>query len=201
MNLPNTLTVSRIILAPLFFLLLWIPEWFSFGMQGFSIAALVVFLLIEASDLADGFIARKYDLVTDLGKVMDPFSDVFSRLTYFVSFLSLGIMHPVFTLIILYREFSIIFVRMILAQRGIALAAKSGGKLKSVFYFLASVASLVYLGLIRFEGSESLLQYSRITVDVLFGVSAFLALTSFLEYLKIFFEKMKETDSSKSSST
>jgi CDP-diacylglycerol--glycerol-3-phosphate 3-phosphatidyltransferase len=193
MNLPNTLTVSRIILAPIFFVVLWIPEWFSIGRISLSIAAFVIFLLIEVTDLADGYIARKYNLVTDLGKVMDPFSDVFSRLTYFVSFLSLGIMHPVFTLIILYREFSIVFIRMILAQRGIALAAKSGGKLKSVFYFLASVAALGYLGLIRFNGDSNFLQYGRITVDILFGISALLALVSFVDYLQVFFKKMRET--------
>ena len=180
-------------MAPVFFIVLWIPEWFSIGRVSLSIVALVIFLLIEVTDLADGYIARKYNLVTDLGKVMDPFSDVFSRLTYFISFLSLGIMHPVFTLIILYREFSIVFIRMILAQRGIALAAKSGGKLKSVFYFLASVAALGYLGLVRFNGDSNFLQYARVVVDILFGVSAFLALVSFVDYLLVFIKKMKET--------
>jgi CDP-diacylglycerol--glycerol-3-phosphate 3-phosphatidyltransferase len=192
MNLPNSLTLTRIILAPVVFILLWIPEWFAIQSLTITIIAIVLFFLIEITDLADGFIARKFGLVTDLGKLLDPFSDVFSRITYFVTFLAFGILNPIFCLIILYREFSMIFIRMILAQKGIALAAKSGGKLKSVFYFLAS---FVAMGFILISRGGFLLEYHqviRLSVDILFAASALLALISFVDYLIIFLKKMSE---------
>lgn len=192
MNLPNTLTITRIILAPIVFVLLWIPEWFHFGEFYLTSIALVLFLLIEVTDLADGFLARKMGLVTDLGKLLDPFSDVFSRITYFVTFLALGILHPVFCLIILYREFSMVFIRMILAQKGIALAAKSGGKLKSVFYFLASLIGMIFIFLTRGDFFPEYHQVIRLSVDILFAISALLALVSFVDYLIIFLKKMSE---------
>jgi CDP-diacylglycerol--glycerol-3-phosphate 3-phosphatidyltransferase len=192
MNLPNTLTITRIILAPLVFILLWIPEWFNTGSFTLTSIALVLFLCIEVTDLADGYLARKMGLVTDLGKLLDPFSDVFSRITYFVTFLALGILHPIFCLIILYREFSMVFIRMILAQKGVALAAKSGGKLKSVYYFLASLMAMIFIFVNRGNFFPEYHQVIQFTVDILFAISAFLALVSFVDYLIIFLKKMSE---------
>lgn len=186
MNLPNSLTITRIILAPFVFILLWIPEWFAINSLTLTSIAMVMFLFIELTDLADGYLARKLGLVTDLGKLLDPFSDVFSRITYFVTFLAFGILHPIFCLIILYREFSMVFIRMILAQKGIALAAKSGGKLKSVFYFLASFMAMVYIFLTRGEFLLDYHQVIRSSVDILFAASALLALVSFVDYLRVF---------------
>ena len=192
MNLPNSLTLTRIILAPVVFVLLWIPEWFAIHNLTITVVALVLFLFIEVTDLADGFIARKYGLVTDLGKLLDPFSDVFSRITYFITFLAFGILNPIFCLIILYREFSMVFIRMILAQKGIALAAKSGGKLKSVFYFLASFMAMAFIFLSRGGFLLDYHQVIRLSVDILFATSALLALISFVDYLIIFLKKMSE---------
>lgn len=92
MNLPNKLTLARLIMTPMFFIAFNLPLWFNSSFQNLStILVLILFVLIEATDLLDGIIARKRNLVTDLGKVMDPFADTFARLTYFVCLMSVNI--------------------------------------------------------------------------------------------------------------
>lgn len=192
MNLPNILTVLRIALAPVFFILFWLPEWAGIHSVWVFGALCFVFLFIELSDVVDGWLARKYNLVTEVGKVLDPFSDVISRLTYFLSFLAIGILHPVFCLIILYREFGMVFFRMMMAIRGVAVAARSGGKLKSVFYFLAAAFALVLRGFQLYSTEAGITGVFQIVVHCLFGISALLALISFGQYLVAFFRDLKE---------
>jgi hypothetical protein len=105
MNLPNKLTISRLVMAPLFFIAFFLPEWFGAGLASVStVLVLVLFALTELSDLLDGYIARRYHLITDLGKVMDPFADTFSRLTYFVCLSAVGVMPVWAFIIIMWRD-------------------------------------------------------------------------------------------------
>lgn len=147
MNLPNILTISRIILAPVFFLLLFLPVWTGVAFLPLYVIAWVIFFYIEISDVVDGHLARKMGLVSDLGKNLDPFSDVISRMTYFVAFVALGVMPVWALLVIMYRELSVTFMRSVLFNRGIAMAARKGGKLKATLYGIAGGAGLVVLGL------------------------------------------------------
>ena len=99
MNIPNKLTISRMIMAPLFFIAFFLPLWFGPQLNKLSVVLLLVLYAgTELSDLMDGLIARRYKLVTDLGKVMDPFADTFSRLTCFVCLSKVGVM-PIWTFI------------------------------------------------------------------------------------------------------
>ena len=128
MNLPNKLTVLRLIMVPVFFLSYCIS---LLGSEtAIVVSAVMMFItyaIAELSDLLDGKIARKYNLVTDLGKVMDPFADTLSHLTFFVCFMSRGIMPAWAFIIIMWREFSILFLRMLMMRAGKAMPANIWG--------------------------------------------------------------------------
>ncbi|AHC13779.1 CDP-diacylglycerol--glycerol-3-phosphate 3-phosphatidyltransferase [Salinispira pacifica] len=195
-HVPNILTSTRLMFAPVFFILVFLPDWIGASYGPVFILLSAIFLYIELTDIVDGYIARKHDLVSDLGKVLDPFSDVISRVSYFLAFVVLDIMPPVVFLLILYRELGIVFVRMMLAQRGISLAARKGGKAKSVLYFLASVLGLVMLGDVWFGWFEAV-QVSvpavggfsrlvRVVTHSVFWLAALFAILSFVDYLLVF---------------
>lgn len=182
MNLPNKLTVTRLVLVPLFFIVFLIGEYTSLKAPA-MVLMLIIYAVAELSDLLDGKIARKRGLVTDLGKVMDPFADTLTHITYFVTFLSLSIM-PLWTFIlIMWREFSILFIRMLLAKyAGKAMPANIFGKAKTVLYAATTLLSFVYLALATFS-SMDLAVYSTV-LYIFFSLSAAASVMSFIIYIK-----------------
>ncbi len=192
MTLPNKLTTGRLILTPVFFGL------FVFTVMGESIlfpgmiALWVIQLVSEISDVLDGHIARSRNLVSDMGKIMDPFADVISRVTYFVCFTYVGMMPLWALMIILWREFCIMFIRMVMAKEGTALAAKWGGKAKAVFYFVSGIFGLIVLTM-QSLGAVNGIQIMSVIARWLFILAAFSSLLSFMEYLILFLK----TDSMK----
>ena len=143
MNLPNKLTVLRLILIPAFVALYLIQ--FPFH----EFVALGVFLIACITDFLDGYIARKYNLVTDLGKFLDPIADkvlVMSALVLLcISTLNplIQITYAITTIIVLAREFIISGFRMIAAGKNIVLAADSLGKTKTVLQMISIILLLV----------------------------------------------------------
>lgn len=113
--------------------------------QALSLFLVVMWLAMELSDILDGYIARKHNLVSDLGKIMDPFSDVISRITYFFLFVQVGFLPAWPLIIIFWRELSIVFIRAVLNKAGITLAANKGGKTKAFFYFAVSLIGMFML--------------------------------------------------------
>ena len=122
MTLPNKLTVLRLILSPIFFVVYFLPDWTGGGGGISAAAVLLIFVVIEVSDVLDGYFARRLGLVSDIGKVIDPFADVMSRMTYFFCFTLAGLMPAWIFLLLIYRELGATFLRMLLIRRGIALA-------------------------------------------------------------------------------
>ena len=184
MTLPNKITVARIILAPLFFISYFLPQWTG-GLYGISAyLILIIFASIEISDFMDGYLARKYNLVTDLGKVMDPFADVLSRVTYFLCFAFSGLMPLWVFLIIIYRELAITFLRMMMMGKGIVVAASLWGKLKAITYAVSGILGVLYVSLERLGLFSVILPPLRIGLVVVFYLSAFASVASFLVYLK-----------------
>ncbi|MBG0767503.1 CDP-diacylglycerol--glycerol-3-phosphate 3-phosphatidyltransferase [Sphaerochaeta halotolerans] len=185
MNIPNKLTVSRLIMAPLFFIAFHLGSWFGPSFQdAASILTLVLWALTELTDLLDGQIARSKNLVTDLGKVMDPFADTFSRLTYFVCLSGAGIM-PLWTFIlIMWREFSILFVRMLMMGKGKPVAANIWGKSKAVLYAVSGALGILYIALGNWIGDSSFVQALRPVVTGVFVLAAIAAVMSFLTYIR-----------------
>jgi len=184
LNLPNKLTLARLIMTPLFFVVFNLPTWFNNQLQSLStILVLLLFIAIEATDLLDGIIARRRDLVTDLGKVMDPFADTFARLTYFVCLMSVGIFPIIAFVVILWRELAQSFVRSLLMKEGKALPANIWGKSKAVLYAVSAVAGVLYLILVRSVPSFEYLTQIHLFLNVLFYLSAFASIASFFTYV------------------
>lgn len=185
MNLPNKLTFARLCMTPLFYISFNLPNWFGAKLYTLStVLVLLLFVCIEATDLLDGIIARKRNMVTDLGKVMDPFADTFSRLTYFVCLMTAGIMPVLAFIIIMWREFGQSFVRMLMMKEGKALPANIWGKSKAVLYAISAVLGVIYLSLVRtINGAPWLNIYSTV-LTVIFYLAAIASLASFLTYLK-----------------
>lgn len=189
MNLPNFLTGTRIAASPILFGLFFLPEVTAVSYVVAVPLLWILFILMEVTDVLDGYVARRTNTVTDLGKVLDPYSDVISRLTYFIAFALLGIMNPIFLLLIVYREVSILFIRMLMYRDGVALAASRGGKLKAVFYHISGIFGLVVYsadGLALFSAVPAVQQRLEIITAVVFGLAVISAWLSFLDYLRVF---------------
>ena len=145
MNLPNKLTMLRVILVPVFMVFA------AFGRIGTSdydrtamLAAGIIFAAASFTDFLDGYIARKNHLVTDFGKFMDPLADKMLTTAAFIYMLVDGVCHPVVLAVILFREFAVAGVRMIAAERGTVIAANMWGKVKTVLQMITII--LYYLG-------------------------------------------------------
>lgn len=125
MNLPNKLTVARVMMVPLFvvaFLMESVSDW----------VALVLFVAAGITDLLDGMLARKYNMVTNFGKLMDPLADKLMVMSALVCFTAYDLVNPAVTVIILAREFLVTGLRMLATTNGKVIAADIWGKLKTV---------------------------------------------------------------------
>lgn len=125
MNLPNKLTLLRILLIPVFMLILY------WGFPGSSYVALLVFILASLTDMLDGKIARKYNLITDFGKFADPLADKMLVTAAMLWFVECGKMPAWTLLIVICREFAVSGLRMIAAEQGRVIAAGWSGKVKT----------------------------------------------------------------------
>lgn len=184
MNIPNRLTVLRLIMVPVFFIsyLISLMQFPSAHVVS-AVMMFICYAIAELSDLLDGKIARKYNLVTDLGKVMDPFADTLSHLTFFVCFMSRGIMPVWAFIIIMWREFSILFMRMLMMRTGKAMPANIWGKSKTVLYAIASIFSIIYIVASAFIAPGAWNGTYETILYVLFALSAVASLLSFITYL------------------
>ncbi|MDD7428522.1 MAG: CDP-diacylglycerol--glycerol-3-phosphate 3-phosphatidyltransferase [Oscillospiraceae bacterium] len=139
MNLPNKLTVMRVVLVPffIFFLLTDIvplsPLW-----------ALIVFIAASVTDALDGHIARSRNLVTTFGKFLDPLADKVLVISALVCFIQLGLAGAVPVIIIIAREFMVSGLRLVTANEGVVVAAGIWGKLKTAFTMAAIVVILLF---------------------------------------------------------
>ena len=182
MNVPNSLSVARIVLAPVFFIFFFMETVIP-GSGIYSVIGVwMIFLLIEASDLLDGYYARKLDLVSESGKILDPFADSISRLTYFICFAGMGIMPIWIFLILLYRDLGVGFIRQIASGYRVAFAARLSGKLKAWVYAIAG-----FVGILVFSVKKLLLlqQYSSSIESyslIVFVLSALIAIWSLIDY-------------------
>ena len=185
MNLPNRLTVTRLVMTPVFFVIFFLTDIFpSFNPVLYAVLLVLFYGVMELTDLLDGKIARKHGLVTDLGKVLDPFADVICHLTFFTCFLASGIM-PVWAFIpILWREFSQSFTRMLMMGKGKAMAANIFGKAKTCLYALTGICGFALRICYVLNVDESFTSVFSIVLTVLFALAAFASVASYLIYVK-----------------
>ena len=138
MNLPNKLTLWRIILVPFFVAALLIP----FPLH--TIVALVLFIAASITDMLDGRIARKRNLITDFGKFADPLADKILVLAALLCFVQNGWCDCIAVIIVLFREFTVTSIRLIAAAKGEVIAANIWGKVKTVTQMVAIITILVF---------------------------------------------------------
>jgi CDP-diacylglycerol--glycerol-3-phosphate 3-phosphatidyltransferase len=183
MNLPNKLTVLRIILVPVFMAFIYIdiiPLHFLW--------AAIIFAIASLTDMLDGKIARKRNLITTFGKFLDPLADkilVIAALAVFVEIPEIQ-MSAVPLVIIITREFMVSGMRLLAAEDGVVIAAGIWGKLKTAFTMAAIVVILLYLVIFCDLGLGSGIQeFVRTWVlDSLIWISAALTVISGVVYMK-----------------
>lgn len=140
MNLPNKLTVLRVILIPLF---LFFVLCFEIGGRLHMVLALAVFAAASLTDMLDGKIARSQNLVTNFGKFLDPLADKLLVMTALITFTFERWIDPIAVVIILAREFMVTGLRLVVAGEGVVVAAGIWGKLKTAFTMVALIAIML----------------------------------------------------------
>lgn len=198
MKTSNKFTLSRIILAPVIFVLYYFPMWLNLSETGLlsKISICIAIPLLawaEFTDFLDGHYARKANEVSDFGKMFDPFADVFLHLSMFACFVYSGYMPMICFVLILYREFAQSFLRMVAAKKGVAIAARKGGKLKTVVYVSSCFMAFIQEFLIRMDFASNLpMDILKYVGWFLFGACVVLSYVSFVDYLINFGSILKE---------
>ncbi len=197
MNLPNKLTLSRMFMIPVFIALFYVP------FKGHYFAALAVFAIASLTDLFDGKIARKYGLVTNFGKFLDPIADkvlVLSALVIFLTrpediILSMGsiglIVMGCGVAVILAREIIVSGFRMVAASSGMVIAADVVGKYKTVFQDVAIVVLLIGAGVGEFTQHIAVVIINHIGLAA-FEISVILTIVSGINYIVTNIEVLKK---------
>ena len=138
MNLPNKLTILRVMLVP-FFIIAFLKEMY--------LVALILFCLASVTDALDGQIARRNNLVTNFGKIMDPLADKILVYSALCLFLQIGIIKGWMLIVILAREFIVAGMRTVAASEGRVLAAGMSGKIKTVLQMVGVIVMIFGLAL------------------------------------------------------
>lgn len=133
MGIANYFTFSRILIAPIFLLIYIEHQELGISDVLLPYILLAILFISELSDAADGYLARKYNQVTDLGKVLDPMADSIARISVFLTFTLEPVKLPmILVFIFLYRDSVVSTLRTMCALKGFALAARTSGKIKAV---------------------------------------------------------------------
>ncbi|MBQ4284190.1 MAG: CDP-diacylglycerol--glycerol-3-phosphate 3-phosphatidyltransferase [Lachnospira sp.] len=141
MNLPNKLTILRTILIPFFLVFLYTDFWGSAN----AYVAVAIFIIASITDFLDGFIARKYNLVTNFGKFMDPLADKLLVCSALIALADIGKLPAWIVIIIIAREFIISGFRTVAADNGVVIAASYWGKFKTTFQIIMIIALIIDL--------------------------------------------------------
>jgi len=177
------------ICAPIFFILYFLPVWLP---QFPIILPISVFVMIPLlafayiTDYLDGKYARRYNQVSDFGKVFDPFADVCLNITVFLCLVLSAYMPGVIFLCIIYRELGMTFIRMVAMQKGVTIAARSGGKVKTVIYIVSSSFALLIESSLRlglFNAGDFPIPTGKLISLLLFILCLVLSYISFADYL------------------
>lgn len=135
LNLPNKLTLMRIVMVPLYLVLLW----FFDNDKSMQIWPLLVFTLASLTDLLDGYIARSRNLITNFGKFMDPIADKLLTHTAFIMLTAIGRLNVTACIIFIAREFVVSGLRLCAVEQGHVIAAGMSGKIKTVLQMMLVV--------------------------------------------------------------
>lgn len=168
MNLPNKLTLLRVVLIPVFVVLLLLEGGQNYTLR---IAALIVFCIASFTDFLDGQIARRNNLVTNFGKFMDPLADKLLVCSALICMIELGQLPSWYVIIVIAREFIISGFRLVAADNGIVIAASWWGKFKTTFQMLTVILLILNIPALH-----------TVTM-IIAGIAFVLTLVSLLDYI------------------
>ncbi len=196
MNLPNKLSLLRIILIPvtMFFMLPisiygFEPEAHNAFINNYGMMiAGIVFIIASLTDMFDGRIARKYNLITDLGKFLDSLADKMLVIAVLIAFVAIGRISPWLLAIIVLREFMVTGIRLVASSHGVVMAAKMIGKIKTTTQMIAIIYLMFEPTILKIAGySHDYANYpvNAITIigDVLFFICVIMTIISGMDYL------------------
>lgn len=163
MNLPNKLTMARIIMIPIFMAIM---------LKEYYIAALLVFAIASITDFFDGYLARKYNLVSSFGKIMDPLADKLLAFSALLAFIQLDVVSVWAPIIIIAREFFVTSLRVVAVSKGKVIAASWWGKIKTNVQLFASIFAML---LCHFEKIE--------IAGILIWIAAIFTVASWIAYI------------------
>lgn len=169
MNLPNKLTVIRVILIP-FFVAFMLKDFVG---DASKYIALAIFCVASFTDFLDGYIARKNNLVTNFGKFMDPLADKLLVCSAMICLVEMGRLSAWIVIVIISREFIISGFRLVASDAGIVIAASYWGKFKTVFQMLMIIVLIINVGSPVFVIIENILIY----------ISLILTIVSLVDYI------------------
>ena len=193
MNLPNKLSLLRIILIPVTLLFMLPISIYGFEPSGWNnfinthglMIAGIVFIIASLTDMFDGKIARKYNLITNLGKFLDSLADKMLVIGVLLAFVEHGRVSAWFVMIICLREFMVTGIRMLASQHGVVMAAKMIGKVKTTFQMIAIIFLMFeptlnkICGLFKVDLSSPI----KILGDILFLLCVIMTIISGMDYL------------------
>lgn len=182
MTIANYLTFLRIFISPIFLLVYLEYEFLNINTTMVPYVLLFLLGVSEISDACDGYLARKYNQVTDLGKILDPMADSMYRLSVFLTFTLPPVQLPmVLIFIFLYRDSVISTLRTICALKGFALAARPSGKLKAAIQALSGF--VIILLLIPYSQGNLSAETLHITSTIIVSIAALYTLFSGIDYI------------------
>lgn len=183
MNIPTRITVVRILCIPILLIVWYLPalgtfEWGSTK----SLLMTSLFVLLSLTDWLDGYIARKYNMITDLGKFLDPIADKVLVFTIYLLLLHTSL-EPVSVILMLTREFIVATIRMDAASKNFVMAADTTGKLKTVMQMISLTLLLLNI--------QQLHQGVYYFVYGIYYLAVVLTMSSGYNYIRIYMEQMK----------
>lgn len=186
MNLADQFTLLRIILAPVFFVVYFLPAFLPLPAAA-SVAALwIIAVVAELTDMFDGMAARRLKQSSDFGRFFDPFADTIMQTTAFLCLVIDGIFPALLFLVVLYREFGILLIRNLMLKKGVTMGARISGKIKTIAYVTAGAVALLYASLQRLGIFAAAQPAVKTAAVALFAASVLAAVASFIDYLAIY---------------
>ena len=173
-NLPNILSMTRILLVPLLMVVL-LTKFEGREIVGLDneFIALIVFLVAALTDFLDGFIARRRKQVTRLGQLLDPAADKILTSSAFIALVELGLMPAWMVVVIVGREFAVSALRSIAAIQGIAISAVMAGKVKTTLQIITIAVLIVSAPLPVLQNVAPALRWLTVTITLYSGVEYF----------------------------